>query len=222
MYGVSETYSVYWENGAWHYYALPAQYLYASASIVDGAGTLYGSASGVNTTSSPSFTAIVMVDSSIIADGAVFLVTGYGAVYNWHSGSYVLGTYNYSVGIYDYYHHSNDSLTSLISNALRGTDVFMSGVHAYSITKSGETYGSILYERELGKPDWIIARATNGECGYIDVDDYWVPMPLRPADTSADYSVERVRTIPVYDEPGGTTVVGYFDMHYGGSSSEAA
>lgn len=88
----------------------------------------------------------------------------------------------------------------------------------YGVTSNGETYGSALLEDVLGEaPDWISAIATNGAEGYIDADDNWVPVPMSPADAIANFLEQRTRRIPVYAEPGGGEVVGYFEIRYGGS-----
>lgn len=88
---------------------------------------------------------------------------------------------------------------------------------AYQVTGDGETYGTALLEETVGEmPDWICVKATNGCSGYIDADDFWTPMPVNPADAVANFSVQRVRSIPVYAEPGGGEVIGQFDMYYGG------
>ena len=87
----------------------------------------------------------------------------------------------------------------------------------YGITDNGETYGSAILRHVFGRyPDWIMAIASNGEEGYIDANDYWVPEATCPADSIANYSVERTRYIPVYSEPGGNEIVGYLGLRYGG------
>lgn len=87
----------------------------------------------------------------------------------------------------------------------------------YGVTSSGETYGSDLLKYILGvRPDWISAVATNGETGYIDADDYWVPEATCPADFMTYFAEERTKSIPVYAEPDGGEIVGYYEMHYGG------
>ena len=69
-------------------------------------------------------------------------------------------------------------------------------------------------------PDWISAIASNGEEGFIDADDNWAPEATSPADAIANFSEQRTRKIPVYAEPGGDEIVGYFDIRYGGFGNE--
>lgn len=88
---------------------------------------------------------------------------------------------------------------------------------AYETLDNGETYGSVLSEDYLGYlPDWISAVATNDVNGYIKQDDFWVPEAQNPADAVENFSVQRVRSIPVYEAPGSDVVVGMYDMYYGG------
>ena len=215
MCGASATCSGYMSNGVWQPYDLPAGYLQAYVYLVSGNGEVKGFSTLTSGSSTAGVVPILYTEGT---SGMAYLVTGGGSVYNWHSGSCFTSDYGYSVAVYQS-RSLGDSSFSLAVNALNGADIFMAGTHAYSLTSSGETYGSILYEKELGLPDWIDACATNGEHGYIDADDFWVPTPQNPADAVANFSGSFVRTIPVYDEPGGTTVVGWFDMHYGGSEA---
>lgn len=212
----SEIYAGYWSNNTWTPAYLPAGWLYTWLQVFAGSGDLRWADSEYNTTLSDRATCPRYLGGAM--DGVIYFATGGGNIYNWHSGSRISGNYAYAV----HTHTSSRGSTSIIDNALSCADDYWASVQSYPQTASGETYGSLLYERQLGRPDWISARAANGERGYINANDYWVPTALNPADAVANFSGSHVRTIPVYDEPGGTTVVGYFDMHYGGSSSKAA
>ena len=210
--GSSEIYSGYMSNGVWHGCSLSVGWLYTELRVVSGDGELNGFVAGSNTTPSDR---VVVQGYAQATNGVTYLATGGGDVYNWQSGSRMVGTYNYSVLTY----HTSYGQSNIVDNAMSCIDMRMGSVQAYNRTDTGETYGSILYERQLGLPDWISACATNGEHGYIDADDYWVPTPQNPADAVANFSGSHVRTIPVYDEPGGSKVVGWFDMRYGGSEA---
>lgn len=88
----------------------------------------------------------------------------------------------------------------------------------YEVNEAGETYGSALAAEYNGaEPDWVLAKATNGEEGYVRSADLQMPEPKNPEDAVENFSVQRVKSIPVYAEPSGSgEVVGQFDMYYGG------
>ena len=209
---LSEIHSGYLTNNTWTSVNLPAGWLYTYLQMYASSGEVLGFGSAYNVNEDDSVYVLGHVSG---INGIAYVATGGGNIYNWHSGSRISGTYASAAHTF---HASRGSSSSIIDNALSCADEYAARTQRYPQTADGETYGSILYERQLGRPDWISACATNGEHGYIDADDYWVPTALNPADAVANFSVQRVRTIPVYDEPGGTTVVGYFDMYYGGGS----
>lgn len=88
----------------------------------------------------------------------------------------------------------------------------------YELTDDGETYGSGLDAEQCGyAPDWMLAQGTNGSEGYIKTADCWTPEAKNPEDARENYSERRVKSIPVYEEPSElSTIVGFYDMYYGG------
>ena len=170
-----------------------------------GAPVLYVTAENSNLTSS--------VKRSLWTPGVVgvyYRALGYGYAYNWMTGSYE-GASLISSPILEY------GNTPLLTDGLALESAMVPSREIgerHVITETGESYGELTDFDNL--PDWILVQATNGTEGYIDADDFWTPMPINPADAVANFSVQRVRSIPVYAEPGGDEVIGQFDMYYGG------
>lgn len=124
------------------------------------------------------------------------------------------GAYNAATGGYTYANqYPTDYLPFTRSFALESSQA----LEPYSLTEEGDTYGSALGECSWGiLPDWIEATATNGVSGYIKAEDFSVPVPRNPEDAINNFSVTRVKSIPVYLGPGSDEVVGKFDIYYGG------
>lgn len=137
--------------------------------------------------------------------GSDYRTTGSFGGYNSVTGYYSTRSVAYSPNVRCY--------ASIVDRPV----VLDSDLLGYRVTADGETYGSALGEESVGYlPDWISAQASNGESGYIKLEDYWVPEAENPADAVENYAIERVRSIPVYEAPESDVVVGFYDMYYGG------
>ena len=208
MYCRAYLYSGYLSGSTWVPINLYEGYMFVGVAIKrsDGSTLSYATAQNLNLTSS--------VMKSVWTPGKLnvyYRALGYGYAYNWMTGSYE-GDYLISSPILEY------SNTPLLTDGLALDGAIVPGCtieKRHVIAETGETYGELTSFDNL--PDWILVQATNGLEGYVDADDFWTPMPINPADAVSNFSVQRVRSIPVYAEPGGGKVIGQFDMYYGGA-----
>lgn len=181
---------------------VPASYIKTSVTLYRG-GSSVGTAMGYNSsTSSFGYT--------------TYTVQGWSG-YSYSSKGYV-GGFNPSTGLYyTTIPPMSPSVYCYASDAANTPELTSAELFGYETLEDGSTVGSAMYESVCGElPDWIMAVADDGTDGYVKAEDYWVPEAENPADAEENYSVRRVRTIPVYAAPESDEVIGSFSMYYGG------
>jgi hypothetical protein len=82
---------------------------------------------------------------------------------------------------------------------------------AYEINENGKTYGSGIYDSDLGSgPDLIESIGMKGTCGYVLSSDLNGEDPSTPEEAIAQEN-NNSRIIPLYNKDG-TTVIGEFKL----------
>lgn len=213
----TSVFAAYQDSSGWHGVPQQTGNLRAWAQIYENYSLM--EAVGWNTNNKDSYLVWAMADTPVSL-GNYYYAKGWGQ-YFYYGNYYPTAEVDYRLPSTPVVHYNGTAFSPQNGLTSQSTAAYLRacGVteFTYGLTSGGETYGTALLEDVLGvAPDWIYAKASNGEYGYIDADDYWVPMPTCPAEVTTLYSERQERRIPVYAEPGGGEIVGYFGLAYGG------
>lgn len=201
---ITNQYSYRKIGATWQLYGVPAGTMGVRTRLKKD-GYVVGEYSSWNLNTDSSYNVSKSISKDGVA-GSIYTTVGQGFAYNAYDGTWFVED------IYE------SRAVSFPPSREAMIDEDSSEMPACGFLSNGESFGYLgMVGAKGGIPDWIGAYATNGERGYVKAEDHQVPMPKDPADAVANFGTLRVKSIPVYESPCGETVVGYYDMYYGGT-----
>lgn len=201
---ITNVYSYRLIGATWQLYSVPAGSMAAKTILMRNQSILVDYTSWLTNSGSTYRQPAQLIKNGI--SGSIYYSSGYGAAYNSVTGSW------------DWARIADSRAVNFPSTRAATSAEAASKAPACGFLANGESFGYLgMVGAKDGVPDWIGAYATNGERGYVKAEDHQVPMPKDPADAVANFGTLRVKSIPVYESPCSETVVGYYDMYYGGT-----